>query len=1025
MMAGRIFSMALLLLMVCSSAGSAYQNWTHEAINVGAAVQSALDSHIRNELGHARGVEESVGGRRVIDWIREAGVQEDKPFRFRNHFHQPRRSPWRIAGLSDRFSGMSSVVWEQQASQGFSWGDARARYYSALTEADPDARAGALGGALRAIGQVMHLMADSAVPAHVRNDEHVFGDPYENWVEAQAEPGRGERPDDARARFLGRFAAAPLGPDAAFLLAIPILGQNAADAPVPVARLWDSDLYDGLDASVTATSAIGVTEYANANFFSDDTVFADQKAPGDKHFAPFPRSSDVEMWIDPANKRKYWRMRAGSPGESLQHLASVSKRHAWAEKAGIVLSPKGGLDERVHEEYARRLIPRAVGYSAAVLDYFFRGRLELGFDQAAGNAGGLALTLVNRSSEALGPGKLSVFYDDAAGQRHPIPGGSIEIQGVVQPDEAIVPALTLGPEATLNPVIVAYRGTLGSEANAVIGKVEDAIQVEEIVRGSTDWMLRTTAGVFPLGLGLAPGRVKWGDRDNTLLTESFVLDGDRRFEAYRIRRPEGSRSVPLKADPLDPEAKIVDLEPWGPPVTISGPDPETPIDLGTRVTYTRLIDYAQQMLEVTGSFRYHYDPTVPVASFFGTSYGDWVQDSATFVTPSVLRPVYETTFTYSPPPYALAMALNLAPAASYHWVLLDVALNRDGDVVGLVQVFPATVPGERVNMRRHSPEGAILEVAEFYDIIVYDTPLPDLMIFVVNLTRRAVIGKSCADDVAIVYRTVQQTLLADLYYTAEGGRFPANQPVWINLVLGGRPTGSEQIVGEVTMRTGVAEQGLAGFYQGEFERAGFSDMQVRAITSRGPVTMADPFTYRSAVIASGSLGAAVQLTEISRGPDPFPTLIYDVRRSDGADEGYTLLGWTFWTDSQEWTPLRWSVPRATLTALAPLSETSSVAETLGLWIGGANRNSAALVEERFDPLGFEFFLITHLVTDREELVFAGDLTESYRLLQPGFLYNVEDLRFHRVDRGLAPLPGPRPLAAGGGAFGEYHVVGLR
>jgi hypothetical protein len=34
------------------------------------------------------------------------------------------------------------------------------------------------------------------------------------------------------------------------------------------------------------------------------------------------------------------------------------------------------LDEACHESYAAKLVPRAVGYSAALLDYFFRGRLK-------------------------------------------------------------------------------------------------------------------------------------------------------------------------------------------------------------------------------------------------------------------------------------------------------------------------------------------------------------------------------------------------------------------------------------------------------------------------------------------------------------------------------------------------------------------------------------------------------------------------------------------------------------------------
>jgi len=40
-------------------------------------------------------------------------------------------------------------------------------------------------------------------------------------------------------------------------------------------------------------------------------------------------------------------------------------------------------------------------------------------------------------------------------------------------------------------------------------------------------------------------------------------------------------------------------------------------------------------------------------------------------------------------------------------------------------------------------------------------------------------------------------------------------------------------------------------------------MQMRDTTTRKTVTLADPFTNRTAVVASGSLGAAIQLTETS------------------------------------------------------------------------------------------------------------------------------------------------------------------
>ena len=35
------------------------------------------------------------------------------------------------------------------------------------------------------------------------------------------------------------------------------------------------------------------------------------------------------------------------------------------------------LDKGCHEDYANKLIPKAIGYSAGVMNYFFRGTLEI------------------------------------------------------------------------------------------------------------------------------------------------------------------------------------------------------------------------------------------------------------------------------------------------------------------------------------------------------------------------------------------------------------------------------------------------------------------------------------------------------------------------------------------------------------------------------------------------------------------------------------------------------------------------
>ena len=39
------------------------------------------------------------------------------------------------------------------------------------------------------------------------------------------------------------------------------------------------------------------------------------------------------------------------------------------------------LDDNVHNTYSKKLLPRAVGYSAGLLNYFFRGTIGIELDQ--------------------------------------------------------------------------------------------------------------------------------------------------------------------------------------------------------------------------------------------------------------------------------------------------------------------------------------------------------------------------------------------------------------------------------------------------------------------------------------------------------------------------------------------------------------------------------------------------------------------------------------------------------------------
>ena len=50
-------------------------------------------------------------------------------------------------------------------------------------------------------------------------------------------------------------------------------------------------------------------------------------------------------------------------------------------------------DEEAHKDYAKKLIPRAVGYSAGLLDYFFRGEIEISLPDQRGEMNASASAL--------------------------------------------------------------------------------------------------------------------------------------------------------------------------------------------------------------------------------------------------------------------------------------------------------------------------------------------------------------------------------------------------------------------------------------------------------------------------------------------------------------------------------------------------------------------------------------------------------------------------------------------------------
>jgi hypothetical protein len=522
------FTLALVLLL--SFRVYALKEGTHKAINQYIAVNNingfSLDTYIRNQLGFSIGVKQDVIGKKVFEWLGYGGVQEDRPGsifdyvlnnenRSVNHFHNPLKI-WDEAGLNDSlfvpvfvpyppfiqwqirwYTGQSSILWSQNINQSlggkWSWQDGREYFYIALTGRDFSGTAVALNQAdreryfaytFRSVGQLLHLVQDASVPEHVRNDAHAFP-AYEAAVE-------GFMDQTTYGSFWNDLLATPITFDRS-ILDIPPANPSA---PGRISRLIDTDLYNGINPGVTVTQynspqTIGLAEYTNANFLSKDTMFKSDAL----HNFSYPSVTDTTLWID--NNNKKYIKKVGS-GDVVNHLAV----RGWLDQYRQTYFPQYTenlpltLDEECYKEYAQKLIPRAVGYSVGLLNYFFRGVIEITLP----DNGVYAITTpsgafkeihlmaenVTSADEAMPNGTIQLVVKYKLAQQDPFQSMPVPVSAdfsyIVVPEKNNASSIPQNSTAELvfdlsnNPIPlwatdvylqVVYRGQLGNEADAV------------------------------------------------------------------------------------------------------------------------------------------------------------------------------------------------------------------------------------------------------------------------------------------------------------------------------------------------------------------------------------------------------------------------------------------------------------------------------------------------------------------------------------------------------------------------------
>jgi hypothetical protein len=432
-----------------------YAPATHTEIGRTAVVRSDLDAILKAQYRVDGGATFVVNGETVQTWIAIGATSEDFPAtRSLNHFHSPLK-PWASAG---GLLGQSSVYWQQNPDQGlggtWSWPVARQRLFEFLTLPTPAAREGALADTARALGQVMHMVQDAASPAHTREDPHLIHDGYE----ARIEELRASRDATLRSRFQAFLGASSTLPSTSIFTP-----TGDPRAPVPVARLVDSDRYAGTVPSYSVGADAGLAEYTSGGYVSDDTIFLGFALPRRESLGP----AGFDPPADTPGARRYFPKT--TDGDTVSHFVAEGALYERLLFRGQLV---GGfmLDDKVYEDYAARLIPRAVGYSASLLNYFFRSSFDFTIGVSGNDASARLLTISippELTAETM-DGTFTLYAEDKDGLRSAVAGASITTTLFRGASAQAI----FTPASGVRAYVLVFRGTLGAESDAVTGKVK-------------------------------------------------------------------------------------------------------------------------------------------------------------------------------------------------------------------------------------------------------------------------------------------------------------------------------------------------------------------------------------------------------------------------------------------------------------------------------------------------------------------------------------------------------------------------
>ena len=299
-------------------------------------------------------------------------------------------SPNWALGVDDAFA--DHPVEKTDRRNHFTIRDAREAMYRALTGTDSagksdigpetmtssEIRKAYWATTFRALGDVLHLLQDTSQPQHTRNDLHsgvkvCFGaaSAIEKYVEARAK-------DQPRVHLSGVGTV----PDPQPL--------DYGDYPIPSFARYSDYFSTARRETGTAMEKVaqgkGLADYSNRGFFTTGKNFGNTDYPLPVSDGSRYQTEQVELHLTDGIVQD--KVLIGDVPDTVQGtvqsaaLTSEGVLDEYLRSALVLTSPSEefSLQPANYDADAELLLPRAVAYSAGLLNYFFRGH----FDLAAG-----------------------------------------------------------------------------------------------------------------------------------------------------------------------------------------------------------------------------------------------------------------------------------------------------------------------------------------------------------------------------------------------------------------------------------------------------------------------------------------------------------------------------------------------------------------------------------------------------------------------------------------------------------------